>query len=99
MSDAVQAYREAAQRLYGVSPEEAATYIKAPEDDPGGWAPDALAIVYLEADMRTPSDTGTIPTRLGYWSQGGLEECIRLGQAAGVGFVEYINAAVAAVWP
>jgi hypothetical protein len=95
--NAVEKYRKAAQELYGISPEEAAVYIVAPEDDKGGWAPDALAVIYLEADMRTPKDTGTLPAKLSYWGNG-MEEALRLGARAGVGFIEHINAAVAAVY-
>jgi hypothetical protein len=95
----VEKYRQAAMDLFGANRTEAERYIVAPEDDTGEWAPDALAIIYLEPDMRFPEDTGCIPDRLGYYSRNGFDNCIRLGERAGVGFVEYFNAAVAAVWP
>jgi hypothetical protein len=94
----VDAYRKAAVKLFGISETEAQTYIVAPKDDTGEWAPNALAIVYLEADCRKPGDDGTLPALLGYYSGIGMENCVKLSRAAGVGFVEYINPAVAAVW-
>ena len=45
---AVDAYREAVINLFGATAENAARAIVHPDDDPGGWAPGALAILYLE---------------------------------------------------
>jgi len=87
--DPVSRYRRAAMKLYGLTEKQAERSIYAPGDDPGGWAPKALAIINFEH-----GDLG----RCDYYARNGLDECIKLGQEAGVGFVEYINPAVAAVW-
>ena len=89
MTQAVKAYRQAAQKLYGYTQAEAEACIYSPKDDPGGWAPDALVILNLEQGL----------SRLGLYAPDWLEEGLRLGEEAGVGFVEHINGAVAAVWP
>jgi len=98
MNPIVEAYREAAMSLFGANKAEAENYIVAPKDDPGQWAPRALAIIYLEPDMRFPEDTACIPDALDYYGKG-FDNSLTLADKAGTGFVEYINAAVAAVWP
>jgi hypothetical protein len=98
VSKTVEAYRKAAMDLYGANRAEAENYIRSPEEDPGQWAPNSLAVIYLEPDFRFPEDTGVIPDRLGYWSPRGMDECFKLGEKAGTGYIEYINAAVAAVY-
>ncbi len=97
MTKVVEAYRKAAMELWGANETEAANYIRHPKDDPGEWAPTALAIIYLEPDMRFPEDTACIPDALDYY-QKGFDNCLTLAEKAGTGFVEYINAAVAAVY-
>ena len=95
----VAAYRKAACELFGVSVHEASIYIVEPDVDRGAWAPQSLGIVRLEADLRTTGDTGTLPDRIGYWAPDGLDNCVRLDEAAGCNtFIEYINAGVAAIW-
>lgn len=94
-NDVRNAYRRAAVEVLGASRKEAETYIVNPQDDPGEWAPDALAIIYLEP---TGHDKGVIPDQLSFWSSTGIDRGIDLGDAAGAGRIEYINAAVAAVW-
>jgi hypothetical protein len=94
----VNAYRKAAQELFGANEAESKAYIVDPSEDPGEWAPRSLAVIYLEANFTFPEDTGVIPDKLGYWSPGGMDNCYRLGLEAGVGYIEYINAAVAAVY-
>jgi len=83
---AVDAYRKAAVKLWGMTPEAAAKGIVAPDEDPGQWAPDSLAVIYMEG--QTPLD---------YWGDG-MEQGFRLQALAGIGYVEFINAAVAAVY-
>jgi len=96
----VAAYRKAAKQLFHVSDVEVETYIKDPAEDRGQWAPDALAIIYLEPDCRQAEDLGILPEVLGYYSENGMEECARLDAETELDtFIEYINAAVAAVWP
>ena len=96
-SDVVRAYRDAAQHAFGVSVEEAERYIVHPAEDRGGWAPKALAIVYLEASGR---DSGHLPHVLSPEHPTGLDNCAQLDRRAAQGaFVEWINGAVAAVWP
>ena len=87
--NAVARYREAAVKLYGISREEAEEAIVAPADDTGEWAPGSLAVIYLEYGHTQP---------ISYWSNGALDACLALSCAAGVGYVEYVNAAVAAVY-
>jgi len=87
MSQAVEAYRKAAVKLWpGYTMEQARQGIVAPEDDRGEWAPGSLAVIYMEG--QTPMD---------YWGNG-MEDGFRLAALAGVGYVEFINAAVAAVY-
>lgn len=88
MSKTVDAYRKAATKLWpGYTLEQAAGGIVAPEDDRGEWAPGSLAVIYMEG--QTPMD---------YWGNG-HEDAFKLAELAGVGYVEFINAAVAAVYP
>ena len=86
---ATKAYRRAAVKLYGYTQEQAEACIYSPANDPGEWAPKALVILNLERGLAPLAYYG--PDFMG----GGIE----LQEAAGVGFVEHINAAVAAVWP
>ena len=86
---ATAAYRTAARKLYKYTEAEAEACIYSPEDDPGGWAPRALVILNLEQ--------GLSPLKM--HAPDWMGEGIKLGEAAGVGFVEHINGAVAAVWP
>ncbi len=95
----VEAYRKAAMKLFGASRIEAEQYIIDPENDPGEWAPGSLVVIRLERDGRFPEDKYSIPDALGYHESGGFANCLRIAREAGVGFVEYINGAVAAVWP
>ena len=88
MSNTVERYRKAAMDLFGANRAEAERYIVAPADDRGEWAPQALAIIYLEPDMRFPEDTGCIPDCLGYYGRNGFDNCLSLGERAGEGFVE-----------
>lgn len=84
---AVKAYREAAVKLWpGYTPAQAARGIVHPDDDAGQWAPGALAVIYMEGQ-----------TPMQYWGNG-ADDGFRLGELAGVGYVEFINAAVAAVY-
>lgn len=84
---AVKAYREAAVKLWpGYTMEQAERGIVHPEDDRGQWAPNSLAVIYMEG--QTPMD---------YWGNG-MEDSFKLGDLAGIGYVEFINAAVAAVY-
>ncbi len=85
-SKATKAYRAAAVKLWGMTPEAAAVGIVEPKDDPGQWAPGSLAVIYMEG--QTPMD---------YWGDG-MEQGFKLQALAGVGYVEFINAAVAAVY-
>lgn len=83
----VEAYRKAAVDLWpGYTPEQAAKGIVHPDDDGGKWAPNSLAVIYMEGQ-----------TPLNYWGDG-MEQGFRLQTLAGVGYVEFINAAVAAVY-
>jgi hypothetical protein len=86
VSKAVEAYRAAAVKLWGMTPEDAAKGIVEPDEDPGQWAPGSLAVIYMEG--QTPMD---------YWGDG-MEQGFRLAEVAGVGYVEFVNAAVAAVY-
>lgn len=84
---AVKAYREAAVKLWpGYTMEQAKVGIVHPDDDRGEWAPNSLAVIYMEG--QTPMD---------YWGSG-MEDGFKLGKLAGIGYVEFINAAVAAVY-
>ncbi len=93
------AYRRAAIKVLGVSKQEAETYIINPDDDTGENAPGALVVIYLEADCREKGDEGVLPDLLGYYTTSGPERCVDLANEAGVGYIEYINGAVAAVYP
>jgi len=86
MTQVVEAYRKAACELWGMTPEAAAKGIVEPEDG-NGWAPDALAVIFMEG--QTPMD---------YWGDGEAQG-FKLAAVAGVGYVEFVNAAVAAVYP
>ena len=86
MSKAVEAYRAAAVKLWGMTPEDAAKGIVEPGEDSGQWAPDSLAVIYMEGQ-----------TPMNYWEDG-MEQGFRLQALAGIGYVEFINAAVAAVY-
>jgi hypothetical protein len=97
--DPVEAYREAAMALFGANRTEAERYIVPPDEDRGEWAPDSLAVIYLEPDGRFKEDTYAIPDALNYHGQHGFDNCIALGDKAGQGYIEYINPAVAAVYP
>ena len=88
----VAAYRVAARALYGISEAEAEAAIVAPEDDPGEWSPSSLAVIYFE--MGDAMAEACAPH-----ARHGLDECIRWGERAGIGYVEWINGAVAAVYP
>ncbi len=95
----VEQYRKAAQSLWpDLNGVETETYILHPDDDRGRNAPGALAIIYLEADCRQEGDAGILPSMLDYYSERGIENCVRLGGAVPGTYVEYINAAVAAVY-
>jgi len=84
----VEMYRKAARDLYGLNQAEVEAAIYSPEDDRGEWAPDSMAIINLE--------TGHLP--LSYFNHNFIDECFRLSDKAGVGYVECINAAVCAVY-
>lgn len=95
----VDAYRRAAAKLFGASEVEQRCYIKHPDEDTGGWAPEARVIIYLECDGRTQGDEFKIPTALDYWNPHGFENCLNLSEEVGDGsYIEHINAAVAAVY-
>jgi len=85
MSKVVEAYRAAAVKLWGMSPEDAANGIVEPEDG-NGWADNSLAVIFMEG--QTPMD---------YWGDG-MEQGFKLAALAGVGYIEFVNAAVAAVY-
>lgn len=89
----VEAYRNAAMQLYGITREQAERSIVHPEDDKGRWAwsqaRGALVILYLERAALRPLD---------YFGPYHLDECIKLEDEAGVGHIETINPAVAAVY-
>jgi len=87
VSKAVEAYRAAAVKLWpGYTPEQAAEGIVHPDDDNGQWAPGSLAVIYMEG--QTPMD---------YWGDG-HDKASELAELAGIGYVEFVNAAVAAVY-
>jgi len=84
---AVKAYRAAAVKLWpGYTLDEAKAGIVHPDEDRGEWAPGSLAVIYMEG--QTPMD---------YWGRG-HDDAFKLAELAGVGYVEFINAAVAAVY-
>ena len=87
-TNVVSAYRKAAQKIYGLTHQEARQVIYTPKDDRGEWAPGALGIVSFE--------DGLLPD---YWSPDFLDSCVRLDREGGMGtFIEPVNAAVAAIW-
>ena len=94
----VNKYRKAARKLFGASAKEAEVYIKTPKEDTGGWAPRSLAVIYLECDGRFPEDRFAIPEALDFYGDEGFENCVKLAEEAGVGYIEYVNAAVAVVY-
>jgi hypothetical protein len=86
MSKAVEAYRKAAVKLWpGYTPEQAAKGIVEPEDG-NGWAPHSLAVIFMEGQ-----------TPMNYWA-GGMEQGFKLAALAGIGYIEFVNPAVAAVY-
>jgi hypothetical protein len=87
----VEAYRQAARKIYRISQREAEQAIVTPDNDPGEWAPDALAVIYLEFG-------DSMADQIGYFAPHGMDECFRLSDRAGSGYIEWINAAVAAVY-
>jgi hypothetical protein len=91
MSQVVEAYRKAAMKLYGITRKEAEQAIYAPEDDPGEWAPKSLAVICFEWGDNMAANCG-------YWAPRGMDECFRLSGEAGTGYIEWINAAVGAVY-
>ena len=90
MNQIVEAYRSAAMHLYGISEELAAQAIRAPENDPGEWAPNSLAVLILEHEGLAA---------LSYYDPYFLDRCIDLANEAGQGYIECINPAVCAVYP
>lgn len=99
--NAVEAYRAAAIALWNLNEQEAAYYIRSPKDDPGEWAPNADAIIYLEmkgGKFGLEPDQGTIPTKLSYWSSKSFDNGLKLSAMAGGGFIEPVNPAVSAVY-
>jgi len=91
MSQVVEAYRTAAMELYKISRKQAEDAIVAPEDDPGEWAPSSLAVIRFEFG-------DDMAAHCGYYAPRGMDECFRLSAKAGTGYVEWINAAVGAVY-
>lgn len=85
----VERYRTAAMTIFGITRQQAEEAIYAPEDDPGEWAPTSKAILNLETGALAP---------MGYWEPTGFHESTHLSRTAGFGFIEYVNAAVAAVY-
>lgn len=88
MTKITESYRTAAMDLFGLSREEAVECIKTPQEDTGEWAPNSLAVIYLEY--------GHLP--VSYWHGDMFERLNELSDKAGVGYVECINAAVCAVY-
>ena len=100
MSDIVEAYRNAAMKLWGATRAEVENYIIDAKDDPGEWAPNALVILRLEPNGGIKGDTFSLPNKLGmYGPEDWIMNGIELAREAGDGFVEHINGAIAAVWP
>jgi len=87
----VEQYRKAARRIWGLTKKEAASCIYHPRNDPGEWAPKSLAVINLEMGLLPWCD---------YYHPEGLDNCVRLSQEAdgGVTYVEWVNAAIAAVY-
>ena len=92
MTQVVEAYRAAAVELYGLTVAQAERAIIASEDDPGEWAPGSLAVIRLEFG-------DPLNDHIGYFALRGLDECFRLSGKAGIGYVEWVNGGVAAVYP
>ena len=86
---ATTAYRRAARKLYGYTREQAEACIYPPHADPGEWAPKGLVILNLEAGLEA----------LDYYGPDFVGGGIALQEAAGTGYVEHHNAAIAVVWP
>ena len=69
-------------------------YVVAAADDPGRWAPDAHVIIYMEP--KGTRDDCELP--LDYYGDG-LDVSMRASdRLPGGHYIEFINAAVAAVW-
>lgn len=94
----IEQYREAAKRLWGANDAEVRAYFKEPHEDTGEWAPHSLGVIYLEPDGRFKEDTFVIPNKLSYYGPSGFDSCLALSEAAGIGYIEYINTAVAAIY-
>ncbi len=92
--EVTQAYRKAAIKLYGCTEDQVALSIRNPEEDSTAreWAPNALAVLFFEYKDGMGSACG-------YWEPDGFEECLKLAKEAGVGYIEYQNAAVGGVYP
>lgn len=82
-------YRAAAIKLFGLSEAQAAQCIYTPKSDPGQWAPKAKCIINFEYGTLEPAS---------YYAPRGMDKCFDWASAAGVGYIEYHNAAIAAVW-
>lgn len=87
--ETVRRYRAAARKLFKLTEAQAIRSIYTPNDDRGQWAPKSKAIINFEH--------GDLP-QCGYYAPKGLDNCIAWACEAGVGYVEYYNAAIAAVW-
>jgi len=55
-------------------------------------------MIYLEHDGGFPEDMGVIPDALGYFSEQGADNCVLLGEEAGIGWIEYQDAGSAYVY-
>jgi len=97
-SQVVKKYRRAAKKLFKANKAEVEHYIMHPDDDTGQNAPGAHAIIYLERYGTFKEDKFTIPDALDFYGRNGPDNCFSLSEEAGFGFIEYINAAVAAVY-
>ena len=86
----VQAYRNAAIKQFGITQEEARRANVSPKDDKGEWAPESLAVLYLEH---------VALYQMNYYSPYFLDRCVELSDRAGIGYIECINPAVCAVYP
>lgn len=75
--------------MFKITREQAEESIYDPEDDPGEWAPNSLAILNLETGDLDP---------ISYNSRNGFDNCFKLARRAGTGYIEYVNPAVAAVY-
>ena len=89
-AEVVAAYRRAAMQRYGITRQQAERSIIHPDEDPGRWAPRSLAVIIFEYhDLQEASPLS---------GARGLDECVAFGRAAGVGYIEWINNAVGAVY-